>query len=211
MFRKSGKKIKIIAWIFFILGIVASLAFGTQRLLQYLDSNELNDLYWAIGIALGGIIVSFILSLMFYACGQLLDTAEDIADSNDEMVRLTRILIERVEHLPVVSLNSRFGNPPPAPGLDKKEPAPQPAVPRGSTAGNPWKCPECGNVNPTDTEKCLSCGQKGLWQCPKCGKVNPYSVDECTECGTLDTWICSACGEVNPRKNLTCGKCEKER
>jgi len=179
--------------------------------MKYLDTRETGDLIRAIAIAAGGILLSFVNALVFYALGQMLDTMMDIADSNDDILKQTRILTERVEHLPVVSLNSRFGNPPA--GDVKKEaapPVPRPAE-HGSTSDKPWKCPECGNINPAEIDKCASCGQTGLWQCPKCGKVNPYSVDECTGCGALDSWICPDCGEINPRKNFSCSNCGRAR
>lgn len=74
MFKGVGKKLKIIAEIWCLLGILGSIAAGV---LLYLGKMEL---YFCIPIAVGGIVVSILMSWGIYALGDIhvkLDRLED--------------------------------------------------------------------------------------------------------------------------------------
>ena len=212
MFKNTGRKIKRLAVLLFILGVLLSAAVGwlTYTLFprQLPGLPEGLELPAAILAGLILLLIHFIIALLLYGYGQLIDTAEDIADSNDRIVSQMNDLKKTVEQLPVLPMDSRFSRNAPASSLPSRN-DPDPACEGREEV--PWQCPECGNMNPGSVTKCAACGQTGLWQCEKCGRINPCSVDVCTECGALDVWKCPSCGEKNPRKNPSCSNCGKKR
>jgi hypothetical protein len=78
MFKHIGRKIKVIAAIWGIVGIAASLAAGV---LLYLGKTL--DLLWCIVIAAGGIILSLVTMMLFYCIG---DTHAKLERMEDKLI-----------------------------------------------------------------------------------------------------------------------------
>lgn len=78
MFKHIGRKVKVIAAIWGIVGIAASLAAGV---LLYLGKTL--DLLWCIVIAAGGIILSLVTMMLFYCIG---DTHAKLERMEDKLI-----------------------------------------------------------------------------------------------------------------------------
>ena len=81
MFSHSGQKLKVIAWVLFILGAVVSVALavvllshGAFRLTLgtlVLKVSKKMSLFLSMGVLLGGAALSYICALMVYGFGEL--------------------------------------------------------------------------------------------------------------------------------------------
>ena len=213
MFHNIGKKIKGIAIFFFILMLAGSAVCGWLCYENcWFSEQDPGRLLSAAGTVLAGAVISFAFAALLSGFGQLISAAEDTADSNDEIIRRLKILTERVENLPVITLSSRYETARDAD--DKKEKEENEKAEHGEKryeSGRAWKCASCGNMNPCESETCISCGERGLWKCPRCGRVNPSSLDVCPGCRNRMEWKCRACGEKNGENDRRCVGCGRYR
>lgn len=213
MFRNIGKKIKGMAIFLFILGAAAVAAAAWlcyDRAWFFVNDPE--RVLSAAGVFATGVFIDFLFSALLYGCGQVISTAEDVADSNDEIVRRLDTLTERVEKLPVVPLSSRREEEADSGERETRKGGASTLkeLPR-ENMNRTWSCPECGNVNSCAHENCVACGETGRWKCAVCGKLLPAAQDVCPDCGTKDVWVCRECGEKNPRNDARCLGCGRYR
>ena len=213
MFRNIGKKIKGLSVFFFILMLAAS---GICGYLCYDEgwfyAEDPGRLLSAAGTGLAGAVIAFAVAVLVNGFGQLILAAEDTADSNDEIIRRMKVLTERVEKLPVITLTSKYEL------AAEKEQSPEKengkkdeSAKAHAESGRAWKCASCGNLNPCSGETCIACGERGLWKCARCGRVNPSSLDVCPGCRTRVEWKCKACGEKNGENDRRCVGCGRYR
>ncbi len=214
MFRRAGYKLQKIAVIFFIVCALAAIGGAVWCFRSETMWNEMETglrVLICVGIALGGVLLSWLLSLPIYAYGRMTECVEEMADARAETDKKLATLIDTVEHLPVLRMGSA-----PVQRETKAAPEAETELPRDKryfsetpVGVREWVCPECGKSNPPTEEKCVYCGAGGLWQCKKCGKVSTYNLDICPGCGTVDNRRCRHCGKENPRNSRVCAHCEK--
>lgn len=164
-----GKLIKVIAVIFLVIGLVASL-FGGMSFMEY------DEVYGMI-LALAGIVFSIVFFAILYGFGALIDTNASIDEKMDLMLSYLKRAnapqapVYQPPVQPVYQPPVQAYQPPvqpvaqpnpvvqPAPAAAPKPAAkPEPIV--ADTPATGWKCANCGTEYPTLTAFCRTCGNK---------------------------------------------------
>lgn len=140
MFNDSGSKIKVVANVFFVLGLVATvalaIAFGWERKYGY-SGRVLYSEFKAgsfFGFLIGGVVASYMFALMLYGFGELVENSSVLPGISDA--------IENKDH------------------TGKKPNAFSSAGPIKTFENGDWVCPLCGTRNPEYAESCTGCNEK---------------------------------------------------
>ena len=148
MWENISDKIKILAKIIAILGIISSLIAGiifTNQGFIINKESEGGELYLLIGfvIIIGGSIFSWVASWFMYGFGDIIEkiTAIELNTRNGKSIIITKDFGNNKSMLNEKNQTNKYysniENP------DKK-----------------WKCPKCNTENPNTTYTCNACGYK---------------------------------------------------
>lgn len=199
MFSDIGNKIKMVAMIFCLLGIAASVIAGIVMLVIF--EGSLMGFAISAGVVVGGSVLSWLASLLFYGFGELIDETKRNREINAQLLQKLagqdrEPVAKRVESAPV----------------SKKQETPKP-----TSAGEPWQC-RCGTRNAANQIFCSYCGEMNLKQQTKlkmpqqtavaAPKVNAATGNPARM--TANMWTCS-CGRKNSQGNKNCTFCGRDR
>lgn len=150
LFEDSGKIIKKISGIYLVIAAVSSLicaiAFGR---------NEYHDFSFLpfIGIFVGGLVFSFISSLLLYAFGDITDNIKKMAASSVETANATkelaRVMESSIESTSKPSVNSNSHTKDDSSNNHKKV----------DSMSDTWICKKCGTKNDKKLIACKDCGE----------------------------------------------------
>ena len=152
MFSNIGGKIKVLAVVMCILGMVASLAIGVIVIIgggflrfsgSYGSAGTAATIV-GILIIIFGCLFSWIGSFVLYGYGELIAKMMETADNTRNML---------------FAMQQKGGGSPS--GFAPVPPFPEPPVqpqPEMNIAAGPVTCPSCGAVNSPDVNFCVNCG-----------------------------------------------------
>lgn len=206
MFVNIGGKIKSLATILAVLGIIASIIIGCLML----DAGG-GGLPGVLTIV-GGSLLSWLSSFTLYGFGELIETNQSIDSKLDGLIQKTSNLIQN-EGLNTSSCKTKSASNPNlntktkilnvCEGCHKeieKYPCPHcgfspklkeiPIHPLQKEDGS-IVCPRCGTPQRGDRYRCFSCGQAFInhqpdvpYWCGSCGTAGPFDGEECPKCGS---------------------------
>ena len=145
MFENAGSKIKVLAWILFIVGIISTLvcALVFGRTVDRWGDTKFNFGLF-IAILAGGVLSSFISSLFLYAFGDIADNIQHIAKSTEETARA----VQAATKAKVIE----------QPSMPSSNPKPFYSN-SNATLGDRWVCKKCGTKNDKSAMYCKDCGE----------------------------------------------------
>ncbi len=160
MLKKTGKTIQMLAIIFFTVGAIVSfvlaIVFGRDRN---------NDMTWVFPVILaGGVISAFVVSILLYGFGTLIDNTERIIDRLDhiEQKRSTDEARSFYRTLgPVSSVTSAAPRDPSSLSAPASTDSAQADDPEGIVPieeGSMLRCPNCKRIQPASMMRCCVCG-----------------------------------------------------
>lgn len=160
MFANSGKKVKIVGVIFFIFGSICSV-WGSIKLFE--TANELKDsfyssirdtsgdfIFWGIMCLIGGILLSYLLSILMVAFGDLVENTDIIRKHIENGKSLP---------LPVSQTNQHNTNTQQTQYPQQTQPIPQ-TQPYKPDLQKAVICPSCRTDNKSSATFCRNCGIK---------------------------------------------------
>lgn len=101
IFPNSGRGIKIVSVIFFWLGVILSVAAALGFVFGYLgqEMDDFSKLAWAIGLFVGGILLSYLIALFLHGYGELIENSRKSAEYTREIVKACERLESSTEKL----------------------------------------------------------------------------------------------------------------
>ena len=141
MFENAGSKIKTVAWVVFVAGIIVSViqAISAAQVMQ--GWGEVRFSFWNFLLTLViGILTSFVSALVLYAFGEITENTK----------RTARWAEETAEALKTAAKAAKAS--------DAAAPAPAPKVIRKVNISESWTCKKCGCLNEKGSLSCKDCG-----------------------------------------------------
>ena len=196
MFDNIGGKIKTLAVVVCVLGIICFVIIGMVMLGMAAEEEDEALAYMGFGYMIGGSILSWIGSFFLYGFGELI---ENSAESKESLRRIERSLGKMSKD---VSSSSDQN--------DDPEKVEQYGMFCGK-CGNKiaaYPCPHCGNHNGREKPHIpvkVFPNEYGYITCPSCELVQHAGSDNCQQCGQLfingqpgiPFW-CAKCGQTGP-------------
>ena len=146
MFQNAGGKIKTLAVVLFVIGIIGSLVcavvFGRTAPDRW-GETQFSFLSFILILAVG-VLSSFISSLFLYAFGDIADNIQVIASSALETAAAAKATAKAAEQTATSS----------APVS-----SPKPAYSHKTDTAGDWVCKKCGTRNDKSTMFCKDCGE----------------------------------------------------
>ena len=172
MFDNIGGKIKTLAVVVCVVGMIASLIFAI--VLWSMDSYRTPTIALGFGVLIGGCVVSWVGSFFTYGFGQLI---EDTAAIREALKPTSK---PEIEMRPMMNAPEHEARTKPvlqyAPIVGKK------------TENLRWTCQKCKCINTSSNDICSCCGSEkerivsSSWVCKSCGLRNNAGT-VCEDCG----------------------------
>ncbi|MCD7785506.1 MAG: zinc ribbon domain-containing protein [Oscillospiraceae bacterium] len=165
--KNSGKTIKRVATIFFVLGIILAVLLAIAAIISGIFCFSIEETAAGIGLIVGGIVEAVIVAFLCWAATRTTYGIGEIVEFTAELTSYAEILTKQnganTEVMP-----SFPQSPTPAPTYGRTPtPTPVPTpVPTPSPAQQP--------VRPASSSEVI---------CPKCGKPQPAGLNYCRYCG----------------------------
>ena len=206
MFDNIGGKIKSLATILAVLGIIASIIIGCT----ILDAGG-SGLFGVLTIV-GGALLSWLSSFALYGFGQLIETNQSIDSKLDRLIQKTSGPFESLDmgtgktgaaSSPNLNTRTKILNVCESCHKEiEKYPCPHcgfspklkeiPIHPLQKEDGS-IVCPRCGTPQQGDRYRCFSCGQTFInhqpdvpYWCGSCGTAGPFDGEKCPKCGSTE-------------------------
>lgn len=151
MFENIGDKIKTLAKICCLIGIIGSVITGIILI------SSINVLV-GIAITIGGALLSWIGSFFVYGFGELIESNAEISTQNSEIIDL----LKKQQDKPESKQNNTAQNASlSAPKTEKQTDfSNAESVKTQSINSMQIKCPRCGTVQPSSFTECVRCNSK---------------------------------------------------
>lgn len=193
MFDNVGEKLKNFSVVWFVISAISAFITG---LFLWVEWGDTEGFLMFLAIAVGGNLVTYIISLFMYAFGELVDNSSYIRDDLTFMRMRKDSKKSAQEEMP----NGSVGNS----GTVKKE-----------ARENEVICPKCGERQPKDRSVCLWCGES-LAKEPTTVKENMKDAQTNSEQGIVVTekdlvgetsMICPVCKSKQLANRKVCWQC----
>ena len=149
MFENTGRKLKVIALIWFILVVIASIIV----FIVYLNGVHPalpGEILLALVILIAGVVVAFLSSIILYAFGDIVENAEKTKENTYNILKKFNTIntVNNISDIGFTKTNNeseynRYDS-----GIIDKE-----------NIGLDWTCSNCGTVNSKYSMGCSNCGQ----------------------------------------------------